>query len=76
MGKVSSMVWLMMIISVIVIEGEQKEEIPCRVYCQQFCNPSVPVSQCADCRRRCPFAAMRARNHDLEIPKNKKENLF
>lgn len=65
MGKVSSMALIMMILAVIVIEGEAKTEIECSKICRNHCKRSSPASECAACRKKCyesPPVAVRARN--------------
>ncbi|CAF2139643.1 hypothetical protein BRARA_B02043 [Brassica rapa] len=69
MGKVMSMVWIMMILAVvIVIEGEAKSEIECSKICRDHCKRSSPASECAACRTECyksPPVAMRGRNRRM-----------
>ncbi|CAL9234391.1 unnamed protein product [Arabidopsis halleri] len=65
MGKVISMTLIMMILAVIVIEGEAKTEIECSKICREHCKRSSPASECTACRKKCyesPPVAMRARN--------------
>ncbi|XP_019085849.1 PREDICTED: uncharacterized protein LOC109126606 [Camelina sativa] len=65
MGKVISMVLIMMILAVIVLEGEAKSEIECSRICRNHCKRTSPVSECAACRKKCyqsPPVAMRARS--------------
>lgn len=69
MAKVISMVFIMMILAVMVIEGEAKTEKQCSVICRPHCKRSSPASECAACRKKCyqspPVAAMRARYRDM-----------
>ncbi|KAL0732141.1 hypothetical protein Bca4012_028235 [Brassica carinata] len=68
MGKVMSMVWIMMILAVMVIEGEAKSEIECSKICRPHCKRSSPASECAACRTKCyklPPVAMRGGNRQM-----------
>uniref|UniRef100_M4F281 Plant thionin family protein n=1 Tax=Brassica campestris TaxID=3711 RepID=M4F281_BRACM len=74
MGKVMSMVWIMMILAVLVIGGEAKSEIECSKICRPHCQRSSPASECAACSTECyklPQVAMRGRNRRMvsEDPK-------
>ncbi|EFH48722.1 hypothetical protein ARALYDRAFT_911250 [Arabidopsis lyrata subsp. lyrata] len=66
MEKVISMALIMMILGVMVIEGETKSEIKCSGICRDYCKRSSPASECAACRTKCyqsPPVAMRAKIH-------------
>ncbi|WZY77337.1 hypothetical protein YC2023_023721 [Brassica napus] len=72
MGKVMSMVWIMMIVAVMVIEGEAKSEIECSKICRDHCKRSSPASECAACRTKCyksPPVTTRVRNRRM-VPEN------
>ncbi|WZZ34259.1 hypothetical protein YC2023_017660 [Brassica napus] len=65
MGKIMGMVWIMMILAVMVIEGETKSEIECSKICRDHCQRSSPASECAACRTKCyksPPVTTRVRN--------------
>ncbi|CAH2067973.1 unnamed protein product [Thlaspi arvense] len=68
MGKVISMVWIMMVLAVIVIGGEAKTEIECSVICRSHCSRASPASECAACHQKCyqsPPATVRASNRHV-----------
>ncbi|KAL0867420.1 hypothetical protein Bca101_046538 [Brassica carinata] len=68
MSKVMSMVWIVMILAVMVIEGEAKTEIECSKICRPHCQRSSPASECAACRTKCyklPPVAVRSRNRRM-----------
>ncbi|CAA0372232.1 unnamed protein product [Arabidopsis thaliana] len=74
MAKVISMTYIIMILAVIVIEGDAKSEIECSKICREHCKRSSPASECAACRKKCyesPPVAVRARNPIMELEEQK-----
>ncbi|KAF8103382.1 hypothetical protein N665_0188s0319 [Sinapis alba] len=76
MSKVMSIVWIMMILAVMVMEGEAKSEIECSRICRDHCKRSSPASECAACRTKCyksPPVAMRGRNRRMVSEDHKQQ---
>ncbi|CAL9232204.1 unnamed protein product [Arabidopsis halleri] len=53
MEKVISMALIMMILAIMVVDGEAKSEIECSRICRDHCKRSSPASECAACRTKC-----------------------
>ncbi|KAF8089151.1 hypothetical protein N665_0516s0009 [Sinapis alba] len=50
MGKSLSTAWIMMMmLTLIVIEGEAKSEVECNVICRPHCK----IGECSDCHKKC-----------------------
>ncbi|KAF8050726.1 hypothetical protein N665_1895s0002 [Sinapis alba] len=76
MSKVMSIVWIMMILAVMVTEGEAKSEIECSRICRDHCKRSSAASECAACRTKCyksPPVAMRGRNRRMVSEDHKQQ---
>ncbi|XP_048621512.1 uncharacterized protein LOC125591390 [Brassica napus] len=54
MSKILSMAWIMMmILTLIVIEGEAKSESECNVICRPHCKAFGSAGECSDCHKKC-----------------------
>ncbi|XP_019083597.1 PREDICTED: uncharacterized protein LOC109125689 [Camelina sativa] len=74
MGKVTSLALFMIILAVIVIEGEAKSAIECNKICRQHCQRSSPASECVACLKKCyetPPVQVRTGNSVMEYEEEK-----
>lgn len=78
MGKILSMVWIMMmILAVVVIAGEAKSRAECNRICIPHCKPYATGKECSDCHKKCfqspPFVKTKIPKNQIN---NKKVNMF
>ncbi|XP_018450329.2 uncharacterized protein LOC108821837 [Raphanus sativus] len=75
MGKSLSTVWIMMmILTIIVIEGEAKSEAECSVICRPHCKAFASAGECSDCHKKCNQFPPSIMTKILKKQNNKKQD--
>lgn len=74
MGKYLSTVWIMMmILTLIVIEGDAKSEVKCNAICRPHCKAFASAGECSECHRMCNISPLSLMTKILKNQNNNKQ---
>ena len=75
MSKILSMTWIMMmILTLIVIEGEAKSEMECNVICGPHCKAFGSAGECSECHKKCNLSPPSLMTKILKNQNNSKQD--